>query len=298
MKLLISGTTGFIGKHLVEALLKSNHSIYVITRPSTKKEFLPHGVKVFIYKNEISTLTSFMKKEKFDGVVHLASLFTAQHTEENIEELLTSNLVFSTVLLQASVASNTPWFINTGTFWQHYKNKKYSPVNLYAATKEAFQVIAQYYIETSPINFVTIKLSDTFGPSDTRSKVFNLWSKIALTGETLDMSPGEQLININYIDNVTAGYMKMIQLIAKDTKRTYAGKSFAISSPKVVSLKKLAKIFEKVSGKKLHINWGAKEYRLREVMVPWNKGIGIPGWRPSISLEEGIKKTLNITTKK
>lgn len=295
MKLLISGATGFIGKHLVKALLESDHSVYIIARPSTKKESLPHGVKVFTYKNELPLLTSFMEKEKFDGVIHLASLFTAQHTEENIEEMLTSNVVFSTLLLQASVASNTPWFINTGTFWQHYKNKKYSPVNLYAATKEAFQTMAQYYIETSPINFVTIKLSDTFGPSDTRAKVFNLWSKIALTGESLDMSPGEQLININYIDNIIAGYMKMIQLISKDTKRSYAGASFAISSPKVVSLKKLAKIFEKVSGKKLYINWGKKDYRLREVMVPWNKGKKIPGWKPLVSLEEGIKKTLNIT---
>lgn len=292
MKLLISGATGFIGKHLVTKLIDEKHHISIITRPSTKNDTFGKKVVSYVFDNDVDKLVAFMEKEKFDGVIHLASLFLAQHKAENIQNLIESNLFFSSALLEASVKTNTPWFINTGTFWQHYKNKKYSPVNLYAATKQAFETIAQYYVETSRINFVTIKLCDTFGPDDTRAKVFNLWVKSTETGETLDMSPGEQLIDISYIDNIIDGYLKMITALSKDKLRKLSGKSFAISSSKIVSLKKLASIFEKVSGKKLTINWGGKSYRAREVMKPWNTGTKIPGWKPAVSLEDGIKKTL------
>ena len=293
MKLLISGATGFIGKHLTEKLLQDNNTLCVIVRPGTKKEYINPKISLFVFNNNINELTEFMKLEKFDGVIHLASLFLAQHKSEQIGELLTSNITFSTELLEASVASGTPWFINTGTFWQHYNNKKYSPANLYAATKQAFETIAQYYVETSPITFVTIQLSDTFGANDTRAKVFNLWEKASTSGETLDMSPGEQLIDINNVDNIVSGFIHMTKLLSSKKIKKMSGKSFVISSNKIISLKKLAKLFEKIRNTKLNINWGGREYRNREVMIPWNKGEVIPGWKPPITLEEGIRKTLD-----
>jgi nucleoside-diphosphate-sugar epimerase len=237
-------------------------------------------------------LIAFMQKEKFDGVIHLASLFLVNHQPENVTDLIESNVLFGTALLEASVKSETPWFINTGTFWQHYLDKTYCPVNLYAATKQAFEDIAQYYMETSSINFVTVKLFATFGPDDTRSKVFNLWSKISQTQEKLDMSPGNQIIDMSYIDNIVDGYMRLISLISKDGKRKLLGQAFTIQSDKRVSLRKLAEMFEKISKTKLNINWGGRPYGQREVMIPWKKGKHIPGYKPSVKLEEGIKRTL------
>lgn len=297
MKILVTGATGFIGKHLVKKLLQEKHEVFVIVRNSTKKEVLPPNAHVYVFRNSIEKLTAFIKKEEIDGVVHLASLFLSQHNPSSIESLLSSNILFSTQLLEASVSAKVPWFINTGTFWQHYRNKKYSPVNLYAATKQAFEIIAQYYIETSSIKFVTIKLSDTFGPLDTRIKIFNLWAKTLRTDEALEMSPGKQLVNISYIDNVIDGYVAMINQIQKKSGKKLSGKSFVISSQKNIPLKKLARIFEKINNSKLKIHWGAKEYRSREVMVPWNRGKNIPGWKPKITLEEGIRRTLKEVNK-
>lgn len=293
MKILISGGTGFIGTNLIERLLKDGHTVYLVVRKTTKKNNLRKEVLQHVFGGSTKDMTDFMKREKFDGVIHLASLFLAQHTQDTVKDLIDSNVLFGTQLLDASVAAHIPWFINTGTFWQHYNNKKYSPVNLYSATKQAFEVLAQYYLETSSINFVTIKLCDTYGSSDTRPKIFNLLSKISTSKETLDMSPGGQLLNINHIDDVINGYMRMVMLISQPkTAKKLRGKSFAISAKKVISLKKLVTIFEKVTKTKLSINWGGRGYRPREVMVPWNKGNLIPGWKQSVSLEDGIKKSI------
>lgn len=291
MKLLVSGATGFIGSNLIKRLSNDGHTIHVLVRPASSPEKIDYAIP-FTLTDSINDLIAYMEQEKFDGVVHLASLFLAQHKPEDIRNLIDSNVLFSTTLLEAAVKSNIPWFINTGTFWQHYENAPYSPVNLYAATKQAFEDIATYYLETSSINFVTLKLSDTFGPGDIRPKVMNVLAKIGKSGESLDMSPGEQLLDISFIDNVTDGFSKLIALVSQDGT-SIRGKSFALKSGRVLSLKELVNVFEKTTGMKLTINWGKREYRLREVMVPWNTGETIPGWEPTVTLEEGIKRTFN-----
>lgn len=294
MKILISGATGFIGKHLILRLKKEKHNVVAVVRPSTNVLFLrEQKVRSYVFNEDIARLISFMKKERFAGVIHLASVFLAQHAPEDIERLTDANVFFATALLEASAQSKTRWFINTGTFWQHYRNKEYSPVNLYAATKQAFEDIARYYLESSSMNFVTLKLSDTFGPSDTRTKLLNLWSNAARNKTRLDMSPGKQRIDISYIDNVIDGYMRLIRLLSRDSARALAGKSFALRSGKVRTLRQLAEVFERATKAHLDIRWGARPYRPREVMIPWNKGKSIPGWKPRISLAEGIKRTFH-----
>ncbi|MBP9866831.1 MAG: NAD(P)-dependent oxidoreductase [Candidatus Pacebacteria bacterium] len=293
MKILISGATGFIGKNLIKRLLLDGHSISALIRSSTNKKNVPKNISCFTLTNNGDDLVRFLEQEKYDGVIHLASLFLPHHEMKDISNLIDSNILFSTTLLEAAHKANVSWFINTGTIWQNYESKKYSPVNLYAATKQAFEDIAQYYIETSSINFVTIKLSDTFGPGDTRQKIFNLLLKTSKNETTLDMSPGEQIIDISYIENITDGYSHMINLLSKDLKRKLHGKSFVLYSDKRLTLKKMVSLFEKIAQVSLKINWGGKEYRKREIMIPWSGGKPIPGWKPTVSLEKGIEKTLN-----
>ncbi len=291
MNILLTGGTGFIGSHLIKRLLKDGHNVHLITRPSSNVS-LSKDIHVYSFDGDVEKLTAYIIDKKIGGVIHLASLFLAQHKPEQIEGLIESNVLFSTQVLEAASKSNAKWFINTGTFWQHYKDKAYSPVNLYAATKQAFEIIAHYYRETSSLSFVTLKLSDTFGPDDTRSKVFNLWQKISASGETLGMSPGKQVMDISYIDNVIEGYIHLLKLLEKDPQKLN-GKDFAIQSTERMSLQKLSKVFEEVTGVKLSIKWGEKDYRPREVMMPWKKGKKIPGWKPLVTLREGIKRTFN-----
>ena len=290
MKILITGATGFVGSHLVKRLLNDGHTLTAIVRPDSKTSLLEaESIPYFSYTSNYNSLSIFLKKEAPDGIIHLASTVVVEHTSNQIDDIINSNILFPTHLIEAAIHANVKWFINTGTFWQHYENKNYSPVNLYSASKQSFEDIARYYFEASTINFVTFKLSDTFGPNDCRPKILNLWIKSALSGEILGMSAGEQLIDLSYIDNVTEGFITLLGLISNDLDREHCGKSFAIKSEKRVTLKELAQVFETVTGLKPNIDWGKKSYRVREVMIPWQDGETIPGFTPKISLEEGIK---------
>lgn len=287
MNILLTGAGGFIGSHLTTALEKEGYRVHALIRSPDAV-----GKQHVLFTGDTLALSSYLKEEKISGIIHLASYFTASHTPEEIDVLVESNLLLGTKLLEAAKEARVKWFINTGTFWQHYQSAEYSPVNLYAATKQAFETLAQYYRETSEMKFVTLKLNDTFGPHDTRPKVFNLWNKISRSGEVLEMSPGEQLIDISYIDNVCDAYLRLASLLDKGDEDVRSGDTFGVTSGERMTLKELATLFEHVSQKPLHISWGKRPYREREVMVPWETFKTVPGWKPQVSLEEGIRRTL------
>ena len=286
MKILISGATGFIGKNLTNSLV-NEHDIFALVRPQSNLDVLPKNVKIFNYTKNNRKLISFVNSNKIEGIIHLAASVIVDHKIEDIDTLIDSNIRLGTNLLECTAKSDIEWFINTGTFWQHYKNQDYNPVNLYAATKQAFEDILKYYVETMDKKFVTIKLNDTFGPNDSRLKIFHLWAKIAKSGKTLKMSPGEQIIDFNHIDNVIAAYKRIIEIL-KSGDIDINGMSFALYSDNRLTLKELAKLYQKITDKKLNIEWEGREYREREVMKPWDKGEPIPGFEPVVSLEEGI----------
>jgi len=287
----MTGSTGFIGSHLVKMLLRERHDIHAVIIDDTFKDYyLKNNVHTYHDCGSTAGLIDYLSTHRFDGVVHLASCFLVEHSSSDIDALVNSNLLFSTRVLEAAVRSDVRWFINTGTYWQHYNNGDYNPVNLYAATKQAFQDIAEYYLQTSPIHFTTIKLNDTYGPGDTRKKIFNLWYANLDSGEVLRMSPGEQLMDIVYIDDVIDAYLAMISRLNNADPTIARGSSYAVSSKERVTLKKLAEIFEHTVGRKVNIEWAGRDYRPREVMVPWDRGVPVPGWTQHVSFEEGIKK--------
>lgn len=290
MKILITGATGFIGENLISSLVSDDLELFSIVRTSSNTSNLTDISTVFIYDGKIDSLISFFQKHSFNGVIHLASLFLPTHEENDISNLIDSNLKFGIELLEAVKRTNVQWFINTGTLWQHYENNIYNPVNLYAATKQGFETISKYYTETSNIIFTTLKLNDTFGKNDKRKKIFNLWDEMIKKGISLDMSLGEQIIDIVYIEDVISAYKLLIAHLSSDISNQFNNKSFCVTSRERMNLKDLAKLFESVTNKNLEINWGKKKYREREVMIPYETLPIVPGWSQKHSLKEAIKK--------
>jgi nucleoside-diphosphate-sugar epimerase len=292
-KICITGSTGFIGRHLIESLLQENNSFkisVIIRTPITNILTQKSKIKYFYDDGRINSLVDFFREENFDLVIHLATHYIKDHSSEQITHLLDSNVIFGTRVLEASIKGGVNFFINTGSSWQ-YHNQNKTPVNLYAASKNAFLEIAKFYTEISDLYFVSIFLNDTYGPNDSRTKIFNIWKDLE-EGETLRMSPGEQIIDILFIDDVVSAFRMLINQIFNDFTRKYANKMFSVASSQTYTLKELACIFESVSKKKLNIVWGALEYRQREVMTPWCGGERIVGWESKISIEEGIERFL------
>lgn len=288
MKVFITGATGFIGVNLVKTLASKGHEITINLRNNKQSSFDEKISCFHLNESNIEDDIQFFKNQNFDGIIHLASLYLADHKPTQATTLVDSNIKFATHILECAVRAKVKWFLNTGTFWQHYQDADYSPVNLYASTKQAFEVIAKYYIETNQILFSTLKLSDTYGPGDTRPKIFNLWKTIAISGEEIEMSSGEQLMDITFIDDVISAFNLLAHQL--ENKSITNGSVFAVKSTERLPLKEISKIFEQATKSKLNIKWGIRAHRTREVMIPWTKGALVAGWKPKMKLSTGIKK--------
>lgn len=287
----VTGATGYIGYNLVSRLLRDRRRVHVIVRPHSQLDLLKRltgDVVIHTYDGDFASLDSIMGSARPEIVFHLGSLFLAKHTAADIAPLIESNIHFGTQLLEAMVGHNVFHLINTGSYWQHYKNESYNPACLYAAMKQAFETVARYYSETTPLSMITLRLFDVYGPGDRRPKLFSLLRQAACNGEPLSMSPGEQLLDLVYIDDVVEAYIQAASFLESLTPINNA--VYSVSSGAPLPLKDVVAIYGRVTGKALPILWGQRPYRTREVMVPWNTGDSLPGWHPTVGLEEGIRR--------
>lgn len=291
MKIVLTGATGFVGNHLMRKLVDRGDDVSILVRPSSKTDDVPNEVSCITIPDSQAQLEKIFEREQFDGVIHLASLYLMSHTSNDIETLINSNVTLGTKVIDAAAASGVSFFINTGSFAQHYESQPYSPTNLYAATKQAFQDITQYYAETTDLIILTIELFNTFGPGDTRSKIFTLWDKAIREDTTLHMSPGEQIIDISYIDNVVDAYVLAVEHATGTNAQLLSGRTYTIPSSERMTLKQLANVFAETVNGELKIHFGSSPYRERELMIPMEKGEALPDWTPKVSLREGIRRT-------
>ncbi len=288
---ILTGGTGFVGSNLSRELLKKGWDVFIISQKEfgyKNVEDIKSKLNIFEYDGNIHSLINFFKTAKADVVFHLASVFIAEHKPEDVDLLVDSNLKFGAQMLEAMKESDTKLIINTGTSWQHYSSDDYNPVCLYAATKESFEKIMEYYVQGENIRAITLKLFDTYGESDTRPKLINLLNKFSKEQTKLDMSPGDQVIDLVHVDDVVNAFIKAYEYLLKNDGVKH--EKYGVSSGRELKLKELISIYEDVTGNKISVNWGGRSYRKREVMGLWRNFKKIPDWECKISIEEGLKR--------
>ena len=310
MRALLTGTTGFIGAALARRLVADGHAVHALTRPGSDTARMPAGVIPHVLDGTTEQLCSVLASVQPDLVMHLASLFLADHTPAQVEPLIQSNLLFGTQLLEAMRQSGVRRLLNTGTVWQHWHSAAVQPVNLYAATKQAFEQILAWYHDAHGLAYTTLKLCDTYGAGDPRRKLVALLLEAAVQGDTLAMSPGEQVLDLTHIDDVVAAFLRAADLLLAWPESTPPANAAAgLASPQHAAdavpggtccvsgarhtLKEVVAIVAEVTGRPLHVTFGGRPYRAREVMRPATEcAPPVPGWAPRHDLRSGLRSLL------
>lgn len=288
---LITGGTGFIGSHLAAGMLKDDCSVHLIVRSDSNLQQvsgLTNRAHIHVHDGTTQGLIAIVRNVRPQSVLHLASLFIAEHASDDVKRLVASNILFGSQLLEAMKVADVRWLVNSGTSWQHFHSECERPSCLYAATKRAFQDIIEFYSDAYGLRAITLKLFDTYGPGDMRRKLFRLLRDAARTGEPLSMSAGEQQIDLVYIDDVVEAFRKAEERLVSGAVAGH--ESFGVSSGKPVPLREVVELYKKVFAQELTINWGARPYRSREVMVNWSGGPGLPDWTPKVDLLDGLRR--------
>ncbi len=291
---LVTGATGYVGSNVVTGLFNQGWKVEVIVRPSSNLDLLSdirNNISVHVFNGDMKHMLEIVDISSPDVVFHIASMVIGEHKPNQVQDLISSNVTFGAQLLEAMAANNIKNIVNTSTYWEHYENKEYSPVNLYGATKKAFRDILQYYVEVKDMLAITLELYDTYGPNDPRQKLLNLLLEKAVTGKSLAMSPGEQKVDLVHIDDVVRAYEVAAKILVDG--KVEGHEVYGVASGQAVTLKELVAIFERLIGKKINIEWGGRDYRSREMMNTYNGYNRLPGWGAEISLESGMGALLS-----
>lgn len=287
---LITGGSGFIGSRLARRLAHVGCDVHLLLRTHSSLRLLGEAasaMSVHRCAEDPVAMLALLAEVRPDVVFHLASQFTASHRPEQVGALVDANVRFPAQLLEAMARAGISCLVNAGTVWQHFEQADYDPVCLYAATKQSFADLLRYYIEAEGIHAVTLELTDTYGPGDPRPKLLSVLRRIAVSGERLAMSSGEQFIDLVHVEDVVSGFIDAaIRLLA--TSSGAASETFAIRSREPLQLRDLAALCERIWQHRLDIQWGGRPYRTREVMEPWRGGVTLPGWTPRIGLADGL----------
>ncbi|MCV3446515.1 NAD-dependent epimerase/dehydratase family protein [Campylobacter lari] len=291
MKILLTGATGFIGVNFVLQFYKK-YEIIALVRRTSNVEKIKDYCKIYYYDGDISSIEDVFKKEKIDGVVHLASMVPSTTSPiSDITKLIEANIIFGSFLAQIVNQYKISFFINAATFGSYCNSLSYRPATLYASIKKAFEDIMYYYALVSKSIFTNLLLFNVYGPNDEKY-LFSFLQKISNTGEELLMSDGTQVVDYSHVYDVVNGFDCLIELIQKDPEFC-KNKIFSLKGKERKSLKEVVMLYEEVLGKQLNIKWGARAPRELEIMQPWEGGEKLPNWEQKISLKEGFLKMIN-----
>ncbi|EOI4125522.1 TPA: NAD-dependent epimerase/dehydratase family protein [Campylobacter coli] len=291
MKILLTGATGFIGVNFILQFYKK-YEIIALVRRTSNVEKIKDYCRIYYYDGDISSIEDIFKKEKIDGVVHLASMVPSTTSPiSDITKLIEANIIFGSLLAQIVNQYKISFFINTATFGSYCNSLEYRPATLYASIKKAFEDIMYYYALVSKSIFTNLLLFNVYGPNDEKY-LFSFLQKISNTGEELLMGDGIQVVDYSHVYDVVNGFDCLIELIQKDPEFC-KNKIFSLKGKERKSLKEVVTLYEEVLGKKLNIKWGARAPRELEIMQPWEGGEKLPNWEQKISLKEGFLKMIN-----
>jgi nucleoside-diphosphate-sugar epimerase len=279
---LVTGATGFIGGHLVRVLAAAGWDVHAVVRNGAA----PEPAESHRVDGSQERLTAILAAVRPDVVFHLASLFLADHTPDQVVPLASANIVFSMQLAEAMARTECRRLVSTGTAWQFAADGSRKPVNLYAATKQAFEAILPYYHEVHGLSVVTLWLFDTYGPADPRRKLIRILIEAAQSGKTLDMSPGAQVVDLTHVDDVVAAFVQAAGRLVGTDASLYEG--WFVSGERQDIRTLVTKVGEAL-GQPPPVNFGGRPYRSREVMMPVDPvGQTLPGWKPKRSLAEAL----------
>ena len=298
---LITGATGFVGSHLARKLVQDGWHVHVLARTSSSvaaiadvaEQLTIHTLTPPANGNSLPTTGSVAEaiaNAKPDVIFHLAAMFRAEHTPDDIAPMVEANVTFTTQLLDGMRLAGVKTIINTGTSWQHYGGDEhsapYDPVCLYAATKQAAEDILTFYCNAHGFRAITLKLFDTYGPGDTRNKLLNIFKRASTAETPIAFSPGAQQIDLVHIDDVVRAYLMAADQAQRSSASTH--EKYGVSSGTPLPLRKLSALYENTTGTRLNIAWGERPYREREVMQTPSLPL-LPGWSAEICLKTSLR---------
>lgn len=276
MRILVTGTAGFIGFHLAQKLINEGHEVtgidsindyydvrlkygrleeagfdttdikYNTELKSKKKE------GYFFYKLQLEdagNIDALFTKKQFDVVVNLAAQAGVRYSVENPHAYINSNLVGFLNILESSkkhavkhvvyASSSSVYGMNAEEVFSTADNVDH-PVSLYAATKRSNELMAHVYSNMYNLPTTGLRFFTVYGPWGRPDMALFLFTKAILAGQPINVfNNGNMLRDFTYVDDIVEGIKRVINNPPSGNPELFAKKpdpSFSYAPFKVYNI--------------------------------------------------------------
>lgn len=295
-KILITGAGGFIGRHLVSALSGLDIELYSIDFKEMVYNF--SGTEYIGKLEDSSFLKSSIKDIQPDIVFHLAAKKARVYSIDDFFQAIETNLVGSLNLFSAlNEVASPESIVVLGTAEEYGRgaapyneNMREAPVSSYSFSKTCMTHLCQVLHDLYKLPFVILRPTVAYGPFQNEEMFLPALINSLLRGNEFSMTAGEQTRDFIYVDDLVEA-----MLSAANSKRAI-GEVINVGSASPVTIRELASRVQTLIGKEGLLGFGKREYRKGEIMnysIDNSKAVNLLDWNPNISLDEGLKRTID-----
>jgi UDP-glucose 4-epimerase len=292
LKSLVTGGAGFIGSHLVDALVSKGHEVVVLDNLSTGRlENLEHVKNnIQIVQCDLGILGGWHKNFKgVDWVFHLAALADIVPSIQNPEAYFRANVDGTFNVLQACIKAETKRILYAASSSCYGIPDSYPTTELaeirpqypYALTKRIGEELVMHWTQVYKIPALSLRFFNVFGPrsrtSGTYGAVFGVFLAQKLSGQPFTVvGDGNQTRDFTFVTDIVAA---LIAAAESDKK----GEVYNVGSGYTTSVNKLVELLE---GDKINIpkRPGEPDCTFADITKIKNE----IGWIPKVSVEEGV----------
>ena len=298
MKSIITGGAGFIGSHLCERLVDEGHEVTVLDNFSLGKKNNLKKIKnkITIVKRDIRNLNSINNLFRgMQNVFHLAALADIVPSIENPDDYYSTNVTGTYNVLKASINNKVKRFIYSASSscygipneFPTKETSEISPQYPYALTKRLGEELVIHFANIYNLNATSLRLFNVYGPrartSGNYGAVFGVFlaQKIARKPFTI-VGDGKQTRDFTFVSDVIDA------MVGVSNKKNLRANIFNVGSGKTISVNRIAKLLR---GDKKRIPKRPNEPDITFADI--SKITRKTGWKPKISIKNGIKVMLN-----
>lgn len=295
-RVLITGGSGFIGKHLQRELYNYGAFITIIDKNPQQHTKSINTIKCDIcdYKN----LEKVIRDISPEIVFHLAANIDRTPEFDITRNMISVNLIGTLNLFESlKNISSCRSIIVAGTSEEYGNNQapfkeyyKEDPISPYSFSKVCASYLSKMLFNVYKFPIIVLRPTLAYGPGQKETMFIPALIKTFLRNEKFIMTPGEQTRDFIFIDDLVNAY------IQAGISEGHFGEIFNIGSGKAYKIKDIAYRIASLLDKQNFLKIGAKDYRKSEIMsyfVDISKAKKLLNWAPMVSLEEGLKYTID-----
>lgn len=294
-KVVVTGGSGFIGSHVVDALVEAGHQVTVIDH-----RVRPHRDQIGFEDVDLMDLSSVLAATRgADHIFHLAAVSNVNYAHKYPVYTTALNVMGTAHILEAARINGTQRVYLASTVWVYNGAPTGTPMDesvpfylngaghIYTSTKIASEMVCHNYHQLYQVPFTVLRYGIPYGPRMREELLIPTFLKKAVSGQPLTVAgKGEQYRNFVYVRDLAEAHVLAMNDVA-------ANQTYNLEGSRKVTVVEVAEGIKKLLGDHVRIefvparpgDFGGKE-------VTAKKAFQDLGWTPAIGFEEGLRLTV------